>query len=248
MRLFEESYRAVNRAVLQMQKIWLAFHFNLPRRSYRSSYSTPSREVWLVNLAASLISSRHSCRGKVSAIEMWAGRGLTVWNPTALLQIPFDIWDRILSQEHLKAFGPRASELVVIQTVCWQAASLVQPHVYRHVNILDLDAFTSFSGAVAGGLLDPGQWVRTLQISFNTGGLSKQFFKDMSKTIFALKHLHCLIFCYSHRDLTFVRNLRKLATSFPPSLKELHIKPIFEECWRNCPSNVCFSHYTMYSS
>lgn len=171
---------------------------------------------------------------------------LTIRNPTALLRIPFDIWDQILCLKHIKTFND-ASDLLTIQTICWDTASLVQPYLYRHVNLLDLDAFTSFSEAVAKGRLDPAQCVRTLQISFNTEGLSTKFFEHMSTTLFALKHLHCLLLCYSHHDLKFVFNLRNLATYFPPSLKELHIKPILEECWRNCPGMVCLCHYVVYS-
>lgn len=186
------------------------------------------------------------CRGKVSVIEARAGRELTIRNPTALLRVPPEIWGRILSREHLRTFLD-ASDLVIIQTICWDAAIIIQPYIYRHVNLLDFNAFTSFSEAIEKCQLNPGQWVRTLQISFDTEGLPKSFFKSLSKTLSALERLHCLLFCYSHHERTFVFNLRNLATSFPPSLKELHLKPILEECWRNCPGIVCLSHYAIYS-
>lgn len=161
-----------------------------------------------------------------------------------MLTIPFDIWDRIFSRENIKMFD--ASNLVAIQLICWQAAALIQPYIYRHVNLLDLEAFTSFKGAVKSQL-NPGQWVRTLQISFNTQELQNEIFDEMSAMLFALKNLHCLNISYLHHDENFVPHFQVLATSFSSSLKEVHIKPIFEESWRNRPGVVRSVYHMIYS-
>lgn len=147
---------------------------------------------------------------------MCAGRELTIRNPTALLLIPSDVRDRILSQEHINTFND-AGELVIIQIICWQAASLIQPCIYPHVNLLNLDAFTSFSGAVAEGRLDLGQWVRTLQICSNTEGLSERLLIKNIPTM----TLHSF-------------STSKISRLLSPLVKRTtYEKPIFEECWRH---------------
>jgi hypothetical protein len=152
---------------------------------------------------------------------------------TAKFKVPPDIWYLIFGPPNIVVDNP--DDLLCAQWLCWEVNSLIQRYIYRHVNLHNFKAFSSFHRAVTQNPLRPGQWVRTLQISFNTQHLPKRFFNEMSEVLLALDHLYCLNFCYSHHDSAFASKLRKLAPSMMPSLKEIHLKPIFLETELDVP-------------
>ncbi|KAK7021551.1 hypothetical protein R3P38DRAFT_1127485 [Favolaschia claudopus] len=159
----------------------------------------------------------------------------------AVVQVPPDIWHRILSEEEeLTIYDIPAANLLPLSMSCHYLQDLLQVYLYRHVNLRTVEKALAFFDTLltpAHNYHDLAAEVLTLQFSFTThdesssegGPIWDLFWDQLASVMRLMSALKTLNICYSlHDDDCLHRFIMEsnLQDCVPASLETVHLKPL----------------------